>query len=89
MTDKYKILRALGNEHRFRIVELLNQGERPVWGLLRDVKVSPQVISKHLSVLKAAGIVEDKKIGVDTFYRLKLEVMIFIGKWFRQFQYEF
>lgn len=85
MTDKYKILRALGNEHRFRIVELLNQGERPVWGLLRDVKVSPQVISKHLSVLREAGIVEDKKIGVEIFYRLKLEVMVFIGKWFIQF----
>jgi ArsR family transcriptional regulator len=85
MTDKYKILRALGNEHRFRIVELLNQGERPVWGLLRDVKVSPQVISKHLSVLREAGIVEDKKIGVEIFYRLKLEVMVFMGKWFIQF----
>jgi predicted transcriptional regulator len=89
MTDKHKILRALGNEHRFRIVELLNQGERPVFGLLKDVKVSPQVISKHLSVLKTAGIVEDKIIGVEIFYRLKLETMVLMRKWFKQFQYEF
>jgi DNA-binding transcriptional ArsR family regulator len=85
MTDKYKILRALSHETRLQIVELLNKGERPVWGLLRDVKCSPQVISKHLSVLREAGIVEDKKIGVEIFYRLKLESLVFMGKWFIQF----
>jgi DNA-binding transcriptional ArsR family regulator len=85
MTDKNKILRALSHETRVQIIELLNQGERAVWGLLRDVKCSPQVISKHLSVLKDAGIVEDTKVGVEVFYRLKIETMVFMGKWFIQF----
>jgi DNA-binding transcriptional ArsR family regulator len=85
MTDKYKILKALSNEHRFKIVELLNQGERAVWGLLIDVKVSPQIISKHLSILKDAGIVDSEKSGTEVFYKLKTETLVFMGKWFIQF----
>lgn len=85
MTDKYKILKALSNEHRFKIVELLNKGERAAWALLLDVKVSPQSLHEHMKVLKEAGIVEDEKSGAEVFYKLKLETLVFMGKWFIQF----
>ena len=53
------------------IVEQLSRRERCVCELTEMIGVEMPTVSRHLSVLKGAGIVEDEKRGAQVFYRLK------------------
>jgi DNA-binding transcriptional ArsR family regulator len=50
-------LRALGEPHRFQIVELLRRGARPVGDLVDELGLNQPQVSKHLKVLSDAGLV--------------------------------
>jgi DNA-binding transcriptional ArsR family regulator len=64
--------KALGNPARLQMVDLLTDGERCVCELVEAVGLGWSTVSRHLAVLKAAGIVEDEKRGLQVFYRLAL-----------------
>lgn len=66
------IFKALGHPARLRIVEELRGGERCVCELVDISTGGWSTVSRHLSVLKAAGIVEDEKDGLHVHYRLAL-----------------
>ena len=66
------IFKALGHPARLRIVEELLGGERCVCELVDISTGGWSTVSRHLSVLKAAGIVEDEKDGLHVHYRLAL-----------------
>lgn len=66
-----KVHKALAHPTRVFIVEELSRQERCVCELTEKVGVEMPTVSRHLSVLKAAGIVEDEKRGTQVFYRLK------------------
>ncbi|HPG16420.1 MAG TPA: metalloregulator ArsR/SmtB family transcription factor [Opitutaceae bacterium] len=66
------IFKALGHPARLRIVEELRSGERCVCELVDISAGGWSTVSRHLSVLKAAGIVEDEKHGLHVHYRLAL-----------------
>lgn len=65
------ILKALAHPTRLFIVEELSRGERCVCELTEMIGVEMPTVSRHLSQLKHAGILEDEKRGVQVFYRLK------------------
>lgn len=67
-----EIFKALGHEDRLRIVDDLAAGERCVCELVESVGSSWSTVSRHLSVLKAAGVLVDEKRGLQVFYRLAL-----------------
>lgn len=48
---------ALADPHRFKIVELLRRGPQPVGGIGKRLKLAQPQVSKHLKVLKEAGLV--------------------------------
>jgi ArsR family transcriptional regulator len=64
------IIKAMGHPTRLFIVEELSRGERCVLDLTKMVGADVSTISKHLSVLKNAGIVRDEKRGSQVFYSL-------------------
>jgi ArsR family transcriptional regulator len=66
-----RILKALSHPSRLFMVEELSRGERCVCELTEMVGADISTVSKHLSVLKSAGIVADEKRGMQVFYRLK------------------
>jgi ArsR family transcriptional regulator len=66
-----QVLKALAHPSRLGMVELLADGERCVCDLQRVVGADMSTVSKHLSVLKAAGIVRDEKRGLQVFYSLR------------------
>lgn len=66
------VFKALGHPARLRIVEALQQDERCVCELVEAVGSGWSTVSRHLGVLKAAGIIGDEKRGLQVFYRLKL-----------------
>jgi len=64
------VYKALGHPTRLFIVEELSRGERCVCELTAMVGADVSTVSKHLSVLRAVGLVEDEKRGAQVFYRL-------------------
>ena len=75
-----RILKALAHPSRLFIVEELARGERCVCELTEMVGADISTVSKHLSLLRSAGIVEDDKRGSQVFYRLRTPcVLNFFG----------
>jgi len=65
------IVKALAHPTRLMIVDELAKGERCVCGLQQLAGGDLSTISKHLSVLKNAGVVKDSKRGLQVFYSLR------------------
>lgn len=66
-----RILKALAHPTRLFLVDQLSQEPRCVRELTRMVWADISTVSKHLSVLKSVGIVQDEKLGFQVFYRLR------------------
>lgn len=71
-----QILKALAHASRLLMVDELSRGERCVCELRELVGHDLSTVSKHLSLLKAAGIVEDEKRGKQVYYRLKVPCVL-------------
>ncbi|MCR4403129.1 MAG: metalloregulator ArsR/SmtB family transcription factor [Firmicutes bacterium] len=72
MKRRVSIFKALGHETRARIVEILaSEGEKCVCDLVERLGFDQSTISKHLSVLKAAGVVGSTKEGLNVRYGLR------------------
>jgi DNA-binding transcriptional ArsR family regulator len=66
------VLKALAHPTRLFIVDELARGERCVCELTAMVGADISTVSRHLSLLKGAGIVSDQKRGAQVFYRLRV-----------------
>jgi DNA-binding transcriptional ArsR family regulator len=75
-TAKANVLKALAHPTRLWIVEQLAEGERCVCKFADAIDADFSTVSKHLAVLKNAGIVEDEKRGKQVFYRLKVPCVL-------------
>jgi DNA-binding transcriptional ArsR family regulator len=64
---------ALGDEHRRAIVESLMAGERSVTEIADDLPISRPAVSRHLRLLKDAGLVVDRSEGTRHLYSLHSE----------------
>lgn len=63
-------LRALSDEIRLRIINLLSTGELCVCEIVDTLQLPQSTVSRHLTILKNAGMVEDNKQGQWVFYKL-------------------
>jgi DNA-binding transcriptional ArsR family regulator len=61
---------ALGDPNRRAIVELLRAGDRSVGELAEELPISRPAVSRHLRLLKEAGLVADRAEGTRRLYRL-------------------
>ncbi len=72
--DVYKqqarVLKAMANESRLMIIDRLSSGECTVGELTEMVGTDQSTVSKHLAVLRANGIVEDRREGNSVYYSL-------------------
>lgn len=71
-----RIIKALAHETRLFIVDELSRGERCVCDLTALIGADMSTVSKHLSVLKQAGIVVDDKRGLQVWYSLRLPCIL-------------
>jgi len=67
---KIKVFKALGDPFRLQIVEFLRDGEKCVCEITPYLKVLQPVASRHLKILKDAGLVKDRKNGNRRLYSL-------------------
>lgn len=65
-----RVMKALANESRLMIVDRLSRGECSAGELTQLVGSDQTTVSKHLAVLRAHGIVEDRREGSVVIYRL-------------------
>lgn len=61
---------ALGDPNRRAILELLRDGDRSVQEMADRLPISRPAVSRHLRVLKRAGLVSDRAEGTRRLYRL-------------------
>jgi len=72
-----KIVKAMAHPARLFIVdELSRNGERCVCELTEMVGTDMSTVSRHLAVLKGAGLVEDEKRGQMVYYRLRVKCVL-------------
>ena len=72
---------VLAEPNRRRILEVLREGERPVGELVATLEVSQPAVSKHLRVLREAGVVEARGDAQRRLYRVRPEGLREIDEW--------
>jgi DNA-binding transcriptional ArsR family regulator len=74
-------LDVLGEPHRRRILDLLRDGERPVGDLVEALDVSQPAVSKHLRVLRDAGLVDVRAAAQQRLYRVRPDGLRELDEW--------
>jgi ArsR family transcriptional regulator len=74
--NQARVLKALAHPTRLFIVDELARGERCVCELTELIGVEMPTVSRHLSQLRHAGLVEDEKRGAMVFYRLRVPCVL-------------
>jgi DNA-binding transcriptional ArsR family regulator len=67
-----KILKAMAHPSRLCMLHELSGGERCVCELQEVVEADMSTVSKHLTVLREAGLVLNEKRGLQVYYRLRV-----------------
>lgn len=70
MPQPAQLFRALGDRTRLRIVNLLARGSLCVCDIQRILEQPQPSVSRHLALLKSAGLIRDRRDGMRTFYAL-------------------
>ncbi len=71
-----KIVKAMAHPTRLFIVDQLSKGDRCVCELTEMIGADTSTVSKHLSILKNAGLIKDEKKGTQVFYNLKMPCIL-------------
>lgn len=74
-------LQALGEPNRVAILDLLRDGEQPVGHLVARLELSQPAVSKHLRVLREAGLVESRREAQRRLYRVRPEPLLELDDW--------
>ena len=77
---------VLAEPHRRQILDLLREDERAVGDLVAEVGISQPSMSKHLRVLRDAGLVEVRTDAQRRMYRLRPEPLREIDEWLQPYR---
>lgn len=72
---------ALADETRCALVDLLRDGPRPVHELAATFAISRPAVSRHLKILKVAGIVREERRGRENVYALDRHTLKGLSAW--------
>ena len=72
---------VVAEPHRRRILDLLAAGERPVGDLVGELELSQPAVSKHLRILRDAGLVEVRGEAQRRLYSVRPEPLRAIDEW--------
>lgn len=73
---KAQIYKALAHPIRVQVVEMLAQGEKSVSEIVANVGAKEANLSRHLGVLKSAGIIKSRKDGLNVYYQLIMPCLL-------------
>jgi len=72
---------VIAEPSRRDILDLLREGERPVGDLVDSLGLSQPSVSKHLRVLREAGLVEVRVDAQRRLYRLRAQPLVEVDEW--------
>ncbi len=76
MDNFLNIMKAISDENRLKIIELLIEYDFCVGALARHINISEAAVSQHLKVLRNAGIVSGEKRGYYTHYDVNRDLLM-------------
>ena len=71
-----ELIQAAAHPIRLAIIDLLSNGERCVCEIAQCVDAKRSNVSRHLSVMSSAGVLECRKEGLNIYYSLKAECIL-------------
>ena len=77
---------VLAEPHRRAILDLLLEAERPVGDLVEALAVSQPAVSKHLKVLRDAGLVDVRTDAQRRIYRVRTEPLQAVDEWLEPYR---
>ncbi|MBC2643287.1 MULTISPECIES: helix-turn-helix transcriptional regulator [unclassified Rhodococcus (in: high G+C Gram-positive bacteria)] len=77
---------ALAEPHRRQILDLLREGEQPAGELVKRIELSQPGVSKHLRVLREAGLVVTRAVGKQRLYALRPEPLAEVDQWLEPYR---
>ena len=80
------VFKALSEPHRIEIIELLRDDEQPVSQLVERLGLRQPTVSKHLRVLKDAGLVESRVDAQRRLYRVRTEPLAELDDWLEPYR---
>lgn len=80
------VFEILAEPNRRRIVELLGEQERPVGELVDALAVSQPAVSKHLRILREAGLVEVRAVAQQRLYRVRPQPLQALDAWLEPYR---
>jgi DNA-binding transcriptional ArsR family regulator len=80
------VFQVLGEPRRLAILELLRDGERPVGELVEYLGLTQPTVSKHLRVLKEAGLVVVRADAQRRLYRIRPEPLAELDDWLEPYR---
>jgi len=89
MKDFIRVMKALSDPNRVKVVKMLQQKEMCVCEMQAALGIAQPTVSKHLKILEDAGLVQSRKDGLWVNYRLvdgeanpyAAEMLEMVGKW--------
>jgi len=80
------VFRAISDPTRREILNILRANEQTVGGIAHNFRMSRPAISKHLRVLRSAGLVETRKHGTQTQCKLNGNPLQAVDEWLRDYE---
>jgi DNA-binding transcriptional ArsR family regulator len=81
------LLQTLADPTRFRIIEILRDGEHSVNSIVESVDIDQSGVSRHLRILQEANFVRVRPEGQKRFYSLRAEPFIDLDSWVKQYRH--
>jgi len=80
MDAHIKLLKALADETRMKIVQCLLDGERCACAIVPAIGKAQPTVSQHLKILEEAGVLDSRRNGVNIWYKIRSDEAIQIMK---------
>jgi DNA-binding transcriptional ArsR family regulator len=80
------VYEALAEPHRRRIIELVGDGERTAGDIVEALAISQPSVSKHLRILREAGLVSVRKDAQRRVYRLEPDKLAELDAWLQPYR---
>ena len=79
-------IEVLAERSRRQILDALRRGEQPVQALVAELSMSQPAVSKHLRVLRDAGLVAVRPDGQRRLYRVRPEPLLELDEWLEPYR---
>lgn len=88
MPEHPTLLEVIAEPTRRRILDAVRDGERSVGQLVREVGMHQPGVSRHLKILRDAGLVEVRRDAQRRLYRLRPEPLMELDAWLEPYRLE-